>query len=182
MRMPSQPSPVAQLVQVVLVHAEVVTDLVEHGGTDLLDQALLVVARKLDIFLKDVDDVRKSPVVLDAALRARAAVVEAQQQMARAEAEALELVHRRAVADLDRDFLQRQRELRRQLGQRLLDQLREARFAHVIRHGIIPRPFRVVVLVVVTYVPILSTNGSLMRRTLCVMSLLLAMAGGCSMP
>jgi hypothetical protein len=86
------------------------------------------------VFLKDVDDVRHDAGVLHAAVVARDAVVQAEEQFVVAQADAAELLARRVVADLDGDFLEVLPERRRHVCKRPLDQLREPLFAHLIRH------------------------------------------------
>ena len=81
-------SAVPQLVQVLLAHSEMVADLVEDGGADLVDELGLAVAAELDVFLEDVDDVRQTGGVFDAALGQRAAVVETEEQFVVRETEA----------------------------------------------------------------------------------------------
>src|SRR5689334_16305325 len=76
-------SPISQLVQVFLVHAEVMPDLMEHGGSNLANQVLLAVADQLDVYLEDEDVVRRGrppPFRLGAAQKARA-LVDAEQQL-----------------------------------------------------------------------------------------------------
>ncbi len=52
-------------------------------------------------------------------------MIQSEQQVAIRQPDAAQLLARRAVADLDRDFLKVRRERRRQVRQRQLDQLRE---------------------------------------------------------
>src|SRR5579864_1008093 len=75
-------SPIPQLFQIPLAHAEVMADLVQDGLADLLDEVRLGAADLLDRFLEDVDDVGEAAGVLDAALGARAALIETEQQAA----------------------------------------------------------------------------------------------------
>src|SRR4051794_15343168 len=87
---------VTELVQVVLVQAEMMPDLVEDGRADFAQQVVLAVAHQLDVFLEDVDDVERRTFpgaaggVFDAALRQRSAVVQSQQQLVVLHAEAVE--------------------------------------------------------------------------------------------
>src|SRR5688500_12988152 len=48
-------SAVAELIQIVLVHAKMMPDLVEDRGPHLLDQLVFGVRRQLHVFLEDVD-------------------------------------------------------------------------------------------------------------------------------
>src|SRR4051812_7143888 len=97
-----------------------VPDLVQDRRADVAHQVSFATGGVLDVLLKDVDDRRADARLLDAALRERQAVVQTEQEVALRESDALELLARRAIADLDRHLLEKLGEARRQLRQRPL--------------------------------------------------------------
>src|SRR5579864_4563008 len=127
-------SPIPQLIQIPLAHAEVMADLVQDGLADLLDEVRLGAADLLDWFLEDVDDVGKPARIFDAALGARAALVEAEQQSPAIHLQTMKLLARRSIANLDRHLIQKVGELRREQIERPPDQLVKFAFAHSESH------------------------------------------------
>jgi hypothetical protein len=118
--------PISQFIQILLIHAKMMPDFVEHRGSDLLDQVRFAVAGQLDVLLKDVNHIRKLPGVHDASLRPRPAVVEPEQEVIRIEPNASQLLSGRSVTNLDRDFFEELAELWWKLLQGLLHQLGES--------------------------------------------------------
>src|SRR5690242_12508497 len=99
-------SAVTELVEVFFGHSKMVADLVKDCRADLIDQIAFVSTGELDIFLENVNRVGESPVVFDASFGARAALIQAQQQVAwpvgaGAQAELFELGGRGAILNLN---------------------------------------------------------------------------------
>src|SRR3954466_6942605 len=105
----------AELVQAVVVDAEVVRDLVDDGDRDLLDDLVLGLADVTDRQPVDHDPVGQRPAVLPAALGQRVALVQPEQ---------VRLVGV-AVLDEDDDVVQERHELGRHLVEGVGDQLLE---------------------------------------------------------
>ncbi len=79
---------ISQFLQVVFAQAKMVADFVEDGFADLLDEFFFSTTDLLDGFLEDVNEVGDGAGILDAALGAGAALVEAKQEAARGDAKA----------------------------------------------------------------------------------------------
>src|SRR3712207_5855867 len=106
----------AEGVELVVVDAEVVRDLVDDGDRDLLGHLVLVLADVADRLAVDHDPVRQGTAVVGAALGERVALVEPEQVR-------LLVV---PVLDQDDDVVQQPHQLLRHLVERLGDQFLEA--------------------------------------------------------
>src|SRR5882762_5568660 len=128
-------SSVAQILQIVLPHPEMVAYLVQNRNPNLLDQLLLAVAGQLDDFLKYINTIREHAGELDASLGHGVADVEAQEQVILTQAAVFQLLCRRPVLDLDAHCLQVPRKGLGELAQGFLDQLCKTLFTQVIGQG-----------------------------------------------
>jgi hypothetical protein len=120
--------------QVILRQPEVMADLVQYRYSDLPDKVFAGPRDHLNRLLKNVNHIVNDPGVFHAALRARSPNVKTEQQAVRPRADAAKLRLIRPVEHLNGNLLEKSGELLRKLRDRLLDELPELRFAHLIRH------------------------------------------------
>src|SRR5262249_5544313 len=91
---------IPELVEIIFVHAKMMTDFMQNSYSDLLDESLLAAARQFDILLKDIDDIRHRPRVHDASLGHRMADVKAKKQFVSLQFSVFQLTRRRPISNL----------------------------------------------------------------------------------
>ena len=129
-------SSVAEFVEIIFIHSEMMPDLVQDGFSNFLDQFCFTVEGDFVVLLEKRDPCRHPAGMLDASLGERNAFMKSKKELVVCQADRSELLEGRTIPDFDRHLFDVAREGLGKLAERLLDQLAETRFAHVISHGV----------------------------------------------